>query len=183
MARYKILVLLATIVPAVAFSLILWISPHVLTGGKPFDASIILSLLGAALSYYGLIFSSYAALQVQAIADVYFFKVRSPDIQRKLQQIARSVGDFGVEPSDDLQSQKFMSEAPVAFRSAKRVRNRHVTIIAEEAEASLRDLKESMKQSCGPGKSAGQIPNYWEFHQKVAELVDELGEQRKDARA
>ncbi len=182
-ASYKSLVWSLAIIPTAILLLLLWISPNLVSGGNDFDASLTLSLIGVALSYYGLIFSSYAALQVQAISDGYFFKIRSPDLHKKLGQISKLLIDFGTEPSEDLRSQKFISEALVAFRSAKRVKNKHVKKVATQAEVSLNTLKERMKLSCRPGTSAGQIPEYWEFHEKVAELVDELNEQLKDARA
>lgn len=180
---YKSLAWSLAIIPTVAFSVLLWGSPKTVSGGKDFDASLVLSIVGVVISYYGFVFSSYAALQVQAISDAYFFKTRSPDLQKKLAQISKSISEFGTEPSNNLRSQKFISEASVAFRAAKRIKNKHVMKVAGQAEASLKTLRGSMKLSCGPDTSAGQIPNYWEFHQKVAELVDELSEQLKDARA
>lgn len=180
---FRIILSLVIAIPTVAVGVLLYFSPQVLTGDNAIDSSFALSLLGIALSYYGLIFSAYAALEVKKISDLYFFKIRSPDILRKLKEIAKAVSDFGGEPSEGLASQGFISVASVAFRSVKRTRNKDVTRVAEQAEAALRNLKASMKKACLPGQSAGEVPNYWEFHQKVAELVDEMNEQIKDTRA
>lgn len=183
MAYYKILVWSLVVIPTVIVMILCFISPHSLSGINAFDRSFILSLLGTSLSYYGLIFSSYAALQVQAISDVYFFKIRSPELHKKLEHLAKLVAAFGAEPSNDLRSQAFLSEAAVAFRLAKRFKNKHVKKVAKEAEESLQTFKTNMVVNCVPGKTAGQIPDYWEFYQKLAELVDELNEQLKDAEA
>jgi len=180
---YKSIAIFLAVVPTLVLAAILNFSPDLIIGNSTFDASLKLSLFGTLLSYYGVVFSLYAALQVQAISDVYFFKARSPGLQKKLSQISKTVGEFGNEPSVGLRSQTFISEASVAFRSAKRIKNKQVKSIAAQAEVTLARLKESMKSSCGVGVAAGQVPNFWEFHQKVAELVDELGEQIKDARA
>jgi hypothetical protein len=173
---YKWLVWTVAIIPTAVLFVILRDYPQMLIGREGLNPSIILSLAGVVLSYNGLIFSIYAALQVQAISSVYFFKIRSPELHNKLRKISKSVSEFGTEPSDKLRSQTFFSEAPVAFRSAKRIKNKHVKKVAMQAERSLKALNSSMKLESG-------IPNYWEFHQKVSELVDELSEQLKDARA
>lgn len=183
MVSYKLLVCLLAIVPTIVYAVIYWIDPTILSGKLAFDRSIGLSWLGVSLSYYGLIFSSYAALQVQALSDTYFFKNRSPDLKKKLLHISKSVSDFSSEPSRDLRSQSFISEASVAFRSAKRIKNKHVKKVAEQGEKSLDKLKDSMISSSLPNKSAGEVANFWEFHQKITELIDELIEQVKDARA
>lgn len=179
----KNIALLVSTIPTIALLIILWVSPKILSGGKEIDAAFIISLFGIALSYYGLIFSLYAALQVQKLSDSYFFKSRSPDLQRKLSSIVKAVGDFSREPSVELRAQKFISESSVALRLALRIKNRHVTKIAKQAESALDSLKHSMKIYCADGTLAGNVPNYWEFHQKITELLDELSEQLKDARA
>lgn len=183
MMSYKYLVWCLVAIPTVLLIILLRISPQTFVATGILDSAFILSLTGTLFSYYGLIFSFYAALQVSLISNLYFFKTRSPQIQKKLWGISKSISDFGREPSEDLPSQRFISESAVAFRSAKRIKNKHVKLIAEQAEASLQILKNNMKTACGPGRTAGQIPNYWEFLQKVSELLDELKEQTKDARA
>lgn len=169
--------------PTIIFGLFLYFSPETIVGNQDFDLSLTLNLLGIALGYYGLIFSAYAALQVQAIAGVYFFKIRSPEILKKLKKISKDVSDFGNEPSIDLHSQRFMSESLVALRSAKRVNNKHVKRVAKEAESSLQTLRTSMAASCAANLSAGQIPNYWDFYQKMSELMDEMSTQIDEAKA
>lgn len=179
----KNIALFVSTIPTIVVLIILSISPRLLNGGKEIDAAFIMSLVGIALSYYGLIFSLYAALQVQKLADSYFFKSRSPDLQRKLSAIVKAVGDFSREPSVELRAQKFISESSVALRLAIRIKNKHVTEIAKQAESALDSLKSSMKISYAEDTLAGNVPNYWEFHQKITELLDELSEQLKDARA
>jgi hypothetical protein len=180
--NHRLLIWLVTIVPTVLLLSVLFLSPTIISGNDPFNSSLVLSLIGTVFSYYGLVFSLYAALQVQAISDIYFFKARSPDLQKKLRQIAKSVSEFGNEPSEDIRSQDFISEAPVAFRSAKRVKNKQVKKVAEQAETSLRQLRMSMKSGCGPDILAGQVSSYWDLYQNISELVDELSEQIKDAK-
>jgi hypothetical protein len=171
------------VLPTIIFSVLLYFAPTIIFGEKLFDLSLTLNFLGIALGYYSFIFSFYAALQVQAISDLYFFKMRSPEILKKLKKITKEVSDFGNESWIGLNSQRFMSESIVALRSAKRVNNKHVKRVAKEAEISLQTLKASMMSTFAEDLSAGQIPNYWAFYQKMSELKDEMSTQIDEARA
>ncbi len=183
MAVLKYIAWTMIIIPTVIFFVLVFLAPSAILGNNSFDLSLIFNVIGIALGYYSLIFSAYAALQVQQLAGVYFFKFRSPEILKKLKKITNDVSDFGSEPSMELNSQIFMSESLVAFRSAKRVNNKHVKRVAKEAEISLRTLKKSMISTCINGVSAGEIPNYWDFYQKISELMDEMSTQIDEARA
>lgn len=183
MAVSKYVAWALVILPTMAFGIVIYTAPEMIIGKQAIDLSIFLSLLGVALGYFSLIFSAYAAVGVQGIADLYFFKIRSPEILKKLRKISREVSDFGSEPSTELNAQRFMPEALVAMRSAKRMSNKHVKRVAKEAEVSLKNLKAIMKVECTTEFSAGQITNYWDFYQKISELVDEIVTQIEEAKA
>lgn len=181
MGIFRYFVWVLVLVPTAVGASILYLSPESILEEPLLDKSQMLSIIGTALGYYSLLFSLYAALQVQVLSDKYFFRIRSPELHRKLQRISKCISEFGNEPADQLQSQKFISEAPVALRSARRVRNKHVAKVAIQAQAYLKKMKSNMT-SAG-NKSAGQVAYYWDFYQKISELVDELSEQLKDAKA
>jgi hypothetical protein len=183
MSVYKTGAWTLTLGGTVLFATLMYFAPEVILGTKPLDPSMMLSLIGVMLSYYGLIFSLYAALQVQNISSRYLFKTRYPELLKKLRRISKLVKEFRDEPSSELYSQQFISEAPSALRSAKRFNNDNVRKVAKEAELLLVKLKVGMPAACASNLPAGQIPNYWEFYSKISELVDEICEQIADLRA
>lgn len=183
MAFYKYVVWALVVIPTLVFCIIWYFVPHVIIGDETLNASLALSLIGVVLGYYSLIFSLYAALQVQVISDAYLFKIRSPELIKKLKKISKLVSDFGNEPSSDWHSQRFVSEVLVVLRSAKRVNNKHVKVVAAKAEKSLNTLKINMKSGSNAVIPAGQIPHFWDFYQQITELLDELNEQIEEVRA
>lgn len=90
---------------------------------------------------------------------------------------------FGNEALNMLNSQQFMSEIPVALRSAKRVRNSHVNKVAKEAESTFKALKRALGSAQVSGEAAGSVPKFWELYQKVTELADEMKTQIEEAKA
>jgi hypothetical protein len=183
MGTYKYAVWMLVVVPAVVFIALILAEPKLIVGNDGLGPSMILSLLGVVLSYYGLLFSLYAALGVKNISDAYFFKIRSPELLKKMKRISRAVSEFGSDPADDLYSQPFISEVAVALRAAKRINNKHVKKAASEAEFALGTLKGRLKGARTPGISAGEVLGYWEFYQKFAELTDEMSTQIEETRA
>ena len=145
MAVYKYAAWILVGVPTGIFSVLMYFSPKTVLGSSALDISLSLSLIGVCLSYYGLIFSLYAALQVQAISSSFFFKSRSPEVLRTLKKISKEISEFGNEPSTQFGSQSFLSKTPVLLRSAKKLNNRQVKSVAKDAEKRFSLLKASME--------------------------------------
>lgn len=139
--------------------------------------------LGSWLSYYSLLFSLYAALEVKNISNKYFFKLRSPDVRKKLLNISRQINSFSAEPSESLRSQTFIPEAAVAIRAAKRMKNGEVKKVAKDAEKALSALRRVSQNEILDANTAGKVSGYWELHEKLTELADELKTQVDDLRA
>lgn len=179
--RFSILIL--AVLPALIVPLIVKFAPGVFTGGEELSMPSIWSFVGLGLSYYGLLFSLYAALEVANLSTTYHFKLRSPEISKRLATIARKVSAFAGEPSQDLRSQGFIYEALVALRAAKRIKNRELQRVAKEADKALAQLTQQAKLHRRPGETASQVPGFWDFFQKISELSDEFKSQLDDVRA
>jgi hypothetical protein len=171
------------VVPAVVLAVILRYVPTVIVGDQDLDSSFILSLVGATLSYYGVLFSLYAALEVRNISKRYLFKLRSPDILRKLRRISKAVNAVASEPSGNLRSQSFFHELPVVVRASKRVSSSEVRRVAKEVDEALRYLTRQGLPYAPDNIMAGEITGYWDLFQKISELADEMSEQIENARA
>lgn len=182
MAILRFIIFMLTIAPFLTAVVVISLDPQTLDQARSMNASLALSLIGAGLSYFGLLFSLYAALEVRNISQKYFFKLRSPEIHKRLLNITKRVSLFSNEPRDDLRSQTFISEIPVVLRAAKRVKNSEVKSVAKEAEKLFKKLKETSEVSL-QGDSAGQIQGYWDLFQKLSELADEVKTQIEDVRA
>lgn len=115
-------ILAFALLPLVTVPVLMAYAPHLITGSGRVDIATFWSLVGVGLSYYGLIFSLYAAIEVFNLSNRYFFKIRSPDILKKLSTISKKVSSFSSEPSQDLHSQNFIFETLVITRAAKRIK-------------------------------------------------------------
>jgi hypothetical protein len=171
------------VIPAITVAALLMYAPKVITGGEDLDASFTLSLIGAALSYYGVLFSLYAALEVRNISNRYLFKLRSPDILKKLRRISKSVNAFASEPSGNLRSQSFFHELPVVLRASKRLSGSEVRRVVKEVDKALYYLTTRGVPHALANITAGELTGYWDLFQKISELADEINEQIENARA
>lgn len=171
------------VVPPIVLAVILMYAPNVITGTQDLDSSFILSLVGASLSYYGVLFSLYAALEVRSISKRYLFKLRSPDILKKLRSISKAVNAVASEPSGNLRSQSFFHELPVVVRASKRMSSSEVKRVAKEVDEALHYLTTQGIPYSPNHITAGEIRGYWDLFQKISELADEMNEQIENARA
>jgi len=171
------------IIPTVISAIALVYVPKVIFGNEALTLSITLSLVGVALSYYGLLFSFYAALEVQHLSSKYLFKLRSPDILRSLNSISKSVSSLAGEPSDQLRSQSFFHEIPVAIRASKKMKSAEVRRVATEAETAFNYLMVQADIVRPIHTTAGQIDGYWKLFSKISELAQEMKEQLKNVSA
>ncbi|HEX8584351.1 MAG TPA: hypothetical protein VF680_08070 [Allosphingosinicella sp.] len=174
---------LLVVVPAVIVAVILTYAPRVITGNQDLNSSFILSLVGAALSYYGVLFSLYAALEVRNISKRYLFKLRSPDILKKLRKISKAVNAIASEPSRNLHAQSFFHELPVVVRASKRLSSTEVKRVAREVDRALHLLIKQGIPNSPNNITAGEVRGYWDLFQKISELADEMNEQIENARA
>ncbi|WP_197275777.1 hypothetical protein [Blastomonas sp. AAP25] len=169
--------------PLVLCPLIYFIAPEIFTGGEPVSISMIWSFIGLSMSYYGLIFSLFAALEVERISRKYIFKILSPELSRSVTSIAKHISKFANEPPHEISAQTFMHEAPVALRAASRIQNIEVRRVAKEAQVELLKFKSQITKSSPNCTTSGQIPGYWEMYQKISELADELKTQIEELRS
>jgi|GEM_PF-4121774 len=183
MSGYKYAASLLAIAPSAILAIIFFLYPSLILGEREIDLDLILGFAGVSLSYLSLVFAAYAALEVQFLADTYFFKMRTPAILRKLDKVTKAISEFSSEPLSEIPSQAFMSESPVVLRSAKRVKNKDVIRVAKEAERLLETLKVNYRSVNMAQKPAGQLEQFWKFYQKMSELSDELRTQIKEKEA
>lgn len=141
------------------------------------------STLGMLLSYYGFVFSLFAVLEVRILSDRHYFKARSPELSKKLVEISRRINEFSTEPAFEIRSQPFVSEIPAILRSAGRIKNKEVRKIARVANKNFTKLMSGVRRGYGPTIKASQADAYWEVHQSLSELADEISNQIKDMKA
>lgn len=178
--RYVIIVF--CLVPIIAI-LFVWYSTEIFADGSAFYNSFVWSATGVVLSYYSLLFSLFVALEVVYLSNKFFFKLRSPDIRKKLLSVSRNMSSFASEPAIDLRSQRFLAEGIVALRAAKRVKNKDVKRVATNAEKALIGLKTVSNLPVQEVATAGELDGYWQLHQYMTELADEVSSQIEDVRA
>lgn len=173
MAFYRYGIWFLVIVPTFFAIILLKYAPEVVIGHAVIDASLELSLAGTALSYYGLLFSLYAALAVQDLSHRYFLKIRSPDIIRRLELVAKSINSFANEPASGLRSQMFLSQIPVVLRASKKIKSGDINRIAGEAEKALKYLAGQAEMPRRSDAIAGDVDGFWTLFRKMSELADE----------
>ncbi|KYC34458.1 hypothetical protein WA1_51750 [Scytonema hofmannii PCC 7110] len=179
--RY-IIWILALIPPVLGVLYLSLLYFDVLAGVRP-SAESTVAYFGLFLSYYGFLFSLFAALEIKALSNKYYFRIRSPEINKKLLLIARKMNEFSREPISEIRSQPFISEIPVILRSAKRVKNKEVIKVAKNAERSFKKMTSGFNSNYLSTMNAGQADGYWDVHQIVSELADEIRTQIDDVRA
>ena len=170
------------IVPPLSLVIIFVLSPELLLGSSELNASFIWSTAGTSLSYLGFLFSAYALFEIRSLSKKYFFKNRSPEIQKNLNVIAKSMSDFEAEHPKNLQSQKFMSEIPSIMRLSRRLKNSTITKVSKEIDKLHKEIINHISISRLP-ETSGKLPGYWRMHSKIQELSVELKTQTADMKA
>jgi hypothetical protein len=173
--------ILIIVVPAI-FSAAVYSDHKKLTGGEDINAQWVWLFVGLIISYFGTVLSIQAVLGIRSISNRYFFKSRSPEIQKHFLNIHRKMKDFGEQDSDKILQQDFMSEIPTLSRVAMRMNNQEVKKVAKSTYKLHRALsKEALKPEI-PAQ-AGQVNGYWALHVKVGELYQEIKNQIADMKA
>ena len=162
---------------------VLYSFPSLFSKNGAIDAPTWLSIAGTAMSYYGLLFSLYAAISVQDLSSRYFAKIRSPDLIRKLDLICKSLYSIENEPSHDIKSKEIFYQIPVTLRATRKIGNSQVKRLISEAESAFSYFSSQVAVPRGPQSKSRDICGYWELFQKLSELADEAKEQIKAARA
>ncbi|MBU2956794.1 MULTISPECIES: hypothetical protein [unclassified Paracoccus (in: a-proteobacteria)] len=145
--------------------------------------SFLWSSAGMLLGYYGFVFSLYALLEVMTLSNRHYFKTRSPELSKQLISISRKMSEFSSEPAMEIRSQRFISEIPVTLRSAQRMKNKEVEKLAKVADSNFRKLMNGLSGGYSRTTTSSQANAYWDLHQSLSELADEITNQIKDMRA
>lgn len=182
MGAIRIALLLLCILPVMLW-VIGWMWPELVLGQEAITPSTIWSLIGVSLSFFGLIFSAFAVLEVRSLSNRYFAKQRLPELKKQLDKVTGKMADVASLPLNEIRTERFMGEAAVILRHIKRTKAPGFSSVLKHAESQHAQIKKILGNEESLQTLARDIPEFWSLFSSLNELSDEIDAYNKGAQA
>jgi hypothetical protein len=173
------------ILPPAILGVVGLLQPTLVLGQEDLNASLVWSLIGVLISYFGLVISSFALFEVTRLTNRYFARQRLPEIQKQLKKIADTMSGKADIALKEMRSERFIGETAVMLRQIKLVKfsNASISSVIKKAEASHTALGLEMKRPESGSIIANESNQFWDLFQSLSELADEIEEYKKGVQA
>ncbi|MER8565359.1 hypothetical protein NKH85_08670 [Mesorhizobium sp. M0924] len=138
---------------------------------------------GVVLSYLGVLFSSYAAFEVNRLSTRYFAKARFPEIRNSLTRITSAMAKSAGKNGAELRSESFMAQISVFLRSIRRIRGHGMAKVIDKAENDYRILVDWINSSVNKDMRANYETSYWNLFRTLSEISEEIDTYIKEQEA
>lgn len=130
--------------------------------------------LGTLLSYFGLVFSSYAAFEVNRLSKRYFAKARLPAIQGEIAKITERMSAAAAKTGGELRSERFIPKISVFLRSIGRIKGHQMKTLIQTAQNNYSSLERWMNDPINTDRRANSENSYWNLFRSLHELSEEI---------
>jgi len=179
----KKLVWAAVIVPLLATWAAFWWKIPLFPGGTEMTKTDVWSVIGTLLSYFGVLFSGYAAYEVGALSKKYFAKTRFPEINSKLTAITTSMAKAASKRAVDLRPERFISQIPVSLGEIGRIPGHDMAKLLDRAAYERSKLIEWLNDPNKKEIAANDATIYWDLFRTINQISEEITAYLKEQEA
>jgi hypothetical protein len=160
-----------------------YLRKDLLLGTQDFSVDMRWTLFGAVLSYYGVLFSAFAVLEVRELSTRYFNRQRLPEIKKQLDKIIKVMAEVGEKSFADLRTERFVGEIAVMIRQIQKTKVSGFTPVTKRAASCYAVVDRKLKEGLNNSKLANDSEEFWNLFRALTELSDEITEYNKEAQA
>lgn len=169
--------------PTFGLVVLFWKAPSILVGVEELTHEIYWMVGSGAATYLSLVFSLYAALQVQKIQNKQYSDKVLPVVKRDIDGCFTKLDDLLNDTVEELILSGVLNEATSAFNSLSLARVARLSKPIREARRRLRRVTLNLKRSKDRKLMAREVEGYWEFYQALGMVRDEVGGHLKTEKA
>jgi hypothetical protein len=161
-------------VPVALAALIFWLKPEVFWSERNFQPSAVWSIVGVFLSYFGVVFSAYALVEVRRLSNRYFAKQRLPELKTQIEKIRSRMDELSQEKVADIRSEGFVGETRVVMKQLQKARSPGFSEVVKRAKEEAAIVEDVLKNDRGNGGLVNDIKAFWDLHRTLSEISDEI---------
>lgn len=132
------------------------------------------TIAGTALSYFGVLFSAYAAYEVGTLSRKYFAKTRFPEIRSKLTSITTDMAKVANKRAVDLRAERFPSQIPVALGEIERIQGHKLSKKTDTTTTQYKLFIEWINHPLNRDRVGNDSTVYWDLFRALNEISDEI---------
>lgn len=151
-----------------------YFKPELFPGGGQLTPDSVWSFVGVSLSYFGLVFSAYALLEVTRLSNRYFAKQRLPELKKQIEKIMKTMADLEQSKLSDIRSERFMGEVEVVIKQLKKTKSPGFPEVVKRTKRHLAEVEKAINDSDRKSNQVSTVLAYWDLYRSLSQLTDEI---------